>query len=104
MSVKYRIEVYKDGQEITAKFDVRVTDMASTELLSGFHLSVEDQNLVSDFIAGQKEFTGTRFSTLKKSDEDAAVSFDISSNEPWTDSGSDILRGARLRDDCSFEN
>ena len=104
MSVKYRIEVYKDGREITAKFDVRVTDMASTELLSGFHLRVEDQNPVSDFIAGQKEFTGTRFSALKQPDEDAAVSFDISSNAPWTDSGSDILRGARLRDDCSFEN
>jgi hypothetical protein len=104
MSVKYRIEVYKDGREITAKFEVRVTDMASSELLSGFHVSVEGQNLVGDFIAGQKEFTGTRFATLKKSDEDAAVSFDISSSEPWTDSGSDILRGARLRDDCSFEN
>jgi hypothetical protein len=104
MSVKYRIEVYKHGQEITAKYDVRVTDIASTELLSSFHLSVDGQNVVSDFIAGQKQFTGTRFSTLKKSDEDATVSFDISSNQRWTDSGSDILRGVRLRDDCSFKN
>jgi hypothetical protein len=104
VSVKYRIEIYKDGREITAKFDVRVTDMASTELLSDFHLRVGDQNLVSDFISGQKKFTGTRFSTIKKPNEDAAVSFDISSNVPWTDRGSDILRGARLRDDCSFEN
>lgn len=104
MSVKYRIDIFKDGSEITAKFDVRVNDMASTELISDFHLNVEDQNLVSDFIAGQKAFAGTRISTLKKPDDDTTVSFDISSNEPWNDSGSDILRGARLRDDCSFES
>jgi|SRR5579864_6053683 len=104
MSVKYRIEVFKDGREITAKFAVQVTDMGSTELLSSFHLNVENQNLVSDFAAGQKEFTGTRFFTLKASDADAAVSFDIASNEAWSDSGTDILRGARLRDDCSFES
>ena len=50
MSVKYRIEVYKDGREITAKFDVRVTDMASTELLSSFHLSVEDQKRLNGYV------------------------------------------------------
>jgi hypothetical protein len=91
------------AQRLTPKFDVPVNDMASIELINDFHLNVEDQNVVSDFIAGQKAFTGTRISTLKPHD-DSAVSFDISSNEPWRDSGSDILRGARLRDDCSFEN
>jgi len=104
MSIKYRIDVFKDGREITATFDVRVSDISSTELISDFHLNVEGQNLVSDFTAGQKAFTGTRFSTLKKSDEDATVTFDVASNAPWSDSGSDVLRGARLRDDCTFGN
>lgn len=104
MSVKYRIDVYKDGREITAKFDVRVNDWASTELLTDFHLNVEGQNLVSDFNAGQKEFTGTRFATLQASDQDTTVTFDLSSNAPWSDSGTDMLRGPRLRDDCSFGN
>ena len=104
MGVKYRIDVYKDGREITAKFNVRVDDWASTELLTDFHLNVEDQNLVSDFTAGQKEFAGTRFGTLKASNLDVTVTFDLSSNAPWSDSGSDVLRGSRLRDDSSFGN
>ena len=104
MSVKYRIDVFKDGKSISATFDVRVTDMSSTELLSDFHLNVEDQNLVADFQPGQKEFTGTRNAILKSPEQDAIVSFDISSNRPWSDSGTDTLRGSKLRDSSTFAN
>jgi hypothetical protein len=104
VSVKYRIEVFKDGKSVTAKFDVRVTDMASPELLSNFHLNVDSENLVADFQPGQKEYSGTRHSTLKMPHEDAVVTFDISSNKPWSDSGSDTLRGSKLRDDSRFGN
>jgi hypothetical protein len=104
MSVKYHIEVFKDGENVTANFEVRVTDIASRELLADFRLMVEGTNLTADFQAGQKEYTGTRTSLLKKPKKDAEVTFSVSSNEGWSDSRSDTLRGSQLRDDCLFEN
>lgn len=104
MSVKYRIEVAKDGKNVTANFDVRITDIGSPELLADFRVIVDGQNLTADFQAGQKEYTGTRSSLLKNSTKDAAVTFSLSSNDGWSDSGSDTLRGSKLRDDCLFEN
>jgi hypothetical protein len=104
MSVKYRIEVFKDGKSVTANFDVRVTDISSPELLSDFRVTVDGQNLTADFQAGQKQFTGTRRSVLQTPAKDAPVGFSISSNQGWSDSGSDTLRGSKLRDDCRFEN
>ena len=104
MSVKYRVVVAKDGKSVTANFDVRVTDMAGPELLSDFRVMVDGQNLTADFQPGQKEYTGTRSSILKKPAKDAVVTFGISSNEGWSDSGSGTLRGSKLRDDCLFEN
>ena len=104
MSVKYHIEVFKDGENVTADFEIRVTDMAGPELLADFRLVVEGNNLTADFQAGQKEYTGTRSSVLKHPEKDAEVSFSISSNQGWSDSGSDTLRGSQLRDDSLFEN
>lgn len=104
MSVTYRIQVFKDGKSVTAEFDVRVTDIAGPELLSDFRVVVDGQNLTADFQAGQKEYTGTRPSILKKPAQDVPVAFSVSSNQGWSDSGSDTLRGSKLRDDCLFEN
>jgi hypothetical protein len=104
MSVQYRIQVFKDGVNVTANFDVRVTDIATAELLADFRVMVDGQNLTSDFQAGQKEYSGTRAAVLKKPKNDAAVTFSISTNGGWTDSDSDTLRGSQLRDDCLFEN
>lgn len=104
MSVKYRIDIFKDGRQIVAKFDVRVEDIASDEFLGDFRLTVDDENLVRDFMPRNKEFVGSRYSTLRDPTKDAIASFDIATNAPWSDSGSDTLRGARLRDDCSFGN
>jgi hypothetical protein len=104
MSVKYRIEIFKDGQAVTANFDVRVTDMASPELISDFRLMLDGQNLTAEFQPGQKEYMGKRGAKLKTPSTDALVMFSISSNSPWNDSGSGTLRGSKLRDDCLFEN
>ena len=104
MSVKYRIDVFKDGKNITANFDVRVTDISTTELISDFHLNVEDKNLVPEFQPGQTRFNGTRSATLSNPDQDATVSFDISSNNGFTASDSDTLRGSKLRDSSTFTN
>jgi len=104
VSVKYRIDVSKDGKNITANFDVRVTDISSTELISDFHLNIDDQNLVPEFQAGQKQFNGTRFATLKNPTQDTTVSFDISSNEGFNAGDQDTLRGSKLRDSSTFTN
>src|SRR5271157_1811765 len=98
MAVKFQIRVDKEGANVTADYDVSVTDMLSTELLTSFHLNVEGENLVPDFHPGQKAFTGARHYLLKKPDQDALVTFDIASNVPWKDSGSDTLRGTKYRD------
>ena len=104
MSVEYRIDVFKDGKDVTANFDVRVSDISSTELIADFHLNVDGQNLVPEFQSGQKRFNGTRFGTLKNPDQDVTVSFDISSNEDFTASNEDTLRGSKLRDSSTFTN
>jgi len=104
VSVKYRIDVSKDGKNITATFDVRVTDISSTELISDFHLNVDDQNLVPEFQPGQTRFNGTRSAILKNPEQDATVSFDISSNQGFTAGDQDTLRGSKLRDSSTFIN
>ena len=104
MSVQYRIDVFKDGKNITANFDLRVTDISSTELLADFHLNVDGQNLVPEFQSGQTRFNGTRSTILKNPDQDATVSFDISSNQGFTAANQDTLRGNKLRDSSTFTN
>jgi hypothetical protein len=104
MSVRYRIDVFKDGKNITANFDLQVTDTSSTELISDFHLNVDDKNLVPEFQPGQTRFNGTRSSILAHPDQDVTVSFDISSNSGFTASDSDTLRGSKLRDSSTFTN
>lgn len=104
MAVIYRIQVDKDGANVTAQFDVRVTELGSSELLADFHLNVEGQNLVPDFTPGQKRFNGTRNYVLKNPNQDAPVTFDIATNESWTKSDSCTLRGEKLRDQCLFAN
>jgi hypothetical protein len=104
MAVAYKIQVDKDGANVTAQFDVRVKEMGSPELLADFHLNVEGENLVPDFKPGQKQFNGTRNYVLKKPDKDAPVTFDISTNQGWTKSDSCTLRGEKTRDQCLFAN
>lgn len=104
MSVKYRVQVFKDGKNVTASFDVRVAEIAGAELISDFRIMVDAQNLTADFQPGQTEYSGNRQSILKNPKKDALVGFSISSNQGWSNSGSDTLRGSKLRDDCLFEN
>src|SRR5256885_15648467 len=77
VSVKYRIDVSKDGKNITATSDERVTDISSTDLISDFHLNVDDENPVPEFQPGQTRFNGTRSAILKKTEQDAPARFDI---------------------------
>ena len=104
MAVQYKIHLSKEGADVTADYDVRVTDIASTELLSDFRLSIEGVNLVPDFLPGQKAFVGSRPYILQKPNQDAPISFNVSSNAPWSDGGSDTLRGEKYRDDVDFDS
>jgi hypothetical protein len=102
MSAKYSIRVEKDGANVTARYALKV-DMGSTELLASFELNVAGNNLI-DPLMPQKEFTGTKFAILENPDADAAVTFAITTNEPWNTDGEDNLRGDKRFDDVSFEN
>jgi hypothetical protein len=102
MSAKFSIRVEKDGANVTARYDLSV-DMDSTELLAGFELNVEGKNLIDTFLP-QKAFTGSKFCILEKPEEDAEVTFALTTNEPWSTDGHDTLRGERRYDDASFEN
>jgi hypothetical protein len=102
MSAKYSIRVEKDGANVTARYALKV-DMSSTELLASFELNVAGNNLI-DPLMPQKEFTGTKFAILENPDADAAVTFAITTNEPWNTDGEDNLRGDKRFDDVSFEN
>jgi hypothetical protein len=104
VSVKFRIDVFKDGKDITANFDVRVADTSITELIADFHLNVDGQNLIPEFQSGQTRFHGARSAILKNPERDATVSFDIASNQGFTASDSDTLRGEKLRDSSTFAN
>jgi hypothetical protein len=102
MAAKYSIRVEKDGANVTARYDLSV-DMDTTELLASFDLNVEGKNLIDTFLP-QKAFTGTKFCILDKPEEDAEVTFAITTNEPWSTDGNDALRGEKRYDDASFES
>jgi hypothetical protein len=65
---------------------------------------VDGTDLITNFLPGQSGFNGAKFHTLAHPDQDADVSFSISSNEGWNanDSDSDTLRGSREFDDTQF--
>ena len=102
MSVQYQIKVEKDGTNVQASYDLSVP-VGGNELIADFQLYVDSENLIKDFTPGQSRFNGAVFHALAKPDQDAPVSFSISSNQGWTKSGSDTLRGSRRYDGVSFQ-
>ncbi len=102
-AVTYHIKFKKDHASVKATYDLRVP-IGGAALIAGFQVSVEGTDLISNFIPGQSRFNGAQFRTLLHPDQDAAVSFSISSNEGWTASGTDVLRGGKTHDDAEFSN
>jgi hypothetical protein len=101
--VAYRIRFEKDDASVKVTYDLSVP-MDGPALIASFQVSVEGADLIGNFIPGQSRFNGAQFHTLSRPDQDAAVSFSISSNEGWTASGSDVLRGSKAHDDAEFSN
>jgi hypothetical protein len=102
-AITYHVRFEKDHASVKAIYDLNVP-IGGPALIAGFQVSVEGTDLIGNFLPGQSRFNGTQFHTLSRPDQDATVSFSISSNEGWTASGSDVLRGGKTRDDAEFSN
>jgi hypothetical protein len=101
--VSYHVRFEKDRANVKAIYDLSVP-IGGPALIANFQVSVEGADLIGNFLPGQSRFNGTQFHTLSHPDQDAAVSFSLSSNEGWTASGSDVLRGSKTHDDAEFSN
>ena len=101
--IKYRIKFEKDHTSVKASYDLSVP-VGGLALISGFQVSVDGADLISNFIPGQSRFNGAQFHTLSHPDQDAIVSFSISSSEGWIASDRDVLRGSKTYDDAEFKD
>lgn len=101
MSLHYAITVSKDHAQATAKWDIKV-DMADTELISNFTLTVEGVPMNTQCSAGNKACNGAAYAALSNPTADSPVTFVITTNKPAVRNGSDILRGQKTYDDVNF--
>jgi hypothetical protein len=101
--IKYRIKFEKDHSSVKASYDLSVP-IGGLALIAGFQISVDGADLISNFIPGQSRFNGAQFHTLSHPNQDATVSFSISSSEGWTASDRDVLRGSKTYDDAEFKD
>jgi hypothetical protein len=101
--ITYQIKFEKDHEGVRASYDLSVP-VGGLALIAGFQISVDGADLISNFVPGQTRFNGAQFHTLAHPDQDATVSFSISSSEGWTASDSDVLRGSKTFDDAEFSN
>jgi hypothetical protein len=99
--ITYQIKFEKDHASVKATYDLSVP-MGGPALIASFQISVEGTNLIGSFVPGQSAFTGAQFHTLSNPDQDASVSFSISSSQGWTANDSDVLRGSKTYDDTEF--
>lgn len=103
--VRYSIIFDKNAATIKATYDLSVP-VGDPALIAAFSLTVDGKELIdqAQWVHGQTGFTGAQFASLEHPDHDAVVSFSISSNQGWTASDSDVLRGSKRFDDVSFSN
>ena len=103
--IRYQIAFEKDSATVKATYDLSVP-VGDPALIAAFSLTIDGKELIAQlqWVHGQTRFNGVQFATLAHPDSDAVVSFSISSNEGWTASDSDVLRGSKRFDDVSFSN
>ena len=101
--ITYRIKFEKDHSRVKASYDLSVP-IGDPALIAAFQISVDGADLISDFLPGQSRFNGAQFHILPHPDQNATVSFSISSSQGWTASDSDVLRGSQTYDDAEFSN
>jgi hypothetical protein len=101
--IKYEIKFEKDHASVKATYDLSVP-IGGAALIADFQISVDGKDLITDFIHGQTQFTGSRFHTLSHPHRAARVSFSMSSNQGWTSSNSDVLLGEKVYDEVHFSD
>ena len=101
--VIYRLRFDKDHANVKVTYDLSVP-VGGPALIADFQAAVDGTDLITDFIHGQTAFKGVKFHTLADPNKSATVSFSISSNQGWTASDDDVLRGDKVFDDAEFSN
>lgn len=103
--IRYQITFEKDAATVKATYDLSIP-VGDPALIAGFSLNVDGKELIDQlqWVHGQTRFNGAQFAALEHPDQDAVVSFSISSSQGWTASDSDVLRGSKRFDDLSFSN
>jgi hypothetical protein len=101
--ITYAIKFEKDHASVKATYNLGVP-VGSAALIADFQISVDGTDLISGFVPGQTGFNGARFHILSRPDENAPVSFSMSSSQGWTAADKDVLRGEKAFDDSDFSN
>jgi hypothetical protein len=101
--VTYRIRFEKDHANVKVTYDLSVP-IGGLALIASFQATVDGTDLISGFLPGQSAFNGIKFHTLAKPDQDATVSFSVSSNQGWSAGDDDVLRGDKTFDEADFDN
>ena len=99
--ITYRIHFEKDHASVKVTYDLSVP-MGGPALIADFQVTVEGTDLIGGMLPGQTAFNGVRFHTLAKPDQDATVSFTMSTSQGWTAGDQDILSGEKTFDDADF--
>jgi hypothetical protein len=99
--ISYTIKFEKDHATVKATYDI-IAPIGSLARIADFQVSVDGTGLISNFLPGQSRFSGAQFHNLPHPDQDASVSFTISSSEGWSAADSDLLRGPKTYDDTQF--
>lgn len=98
--ITYRIRFEKDHASVKVTYDLSVPD--GLALIADFQATVDGADLISDMLPGQSAFNGIKFHTLAKPNQDAIVSFTMSSSQGWTAGDEDTLRGDKTFDEAEF--
>lgn len=101
--VTYAIRFEKDHANVKVTYNVTVP-VGGPALIADFQVTVDGADLISGFIPGQTAFNGAKFHALAKPDQDATVSFTLTSNQGFSASDEDILRGDKTYDEAEFSN
>lgn len=99
--ITYRVRFEKDHASVRLTYDLSVP-MGGAALIADFQATVAGTNLITGMVPGQTAFNGVKFYTLAKPEEDATVSFTMTTNQGWTAGDEDTLRGEKLYDEADF--
>src|SRR5215469_6439886 len=102
-AARYSIKFEREHANVKISYDVSVP-VDGPALLSQFQVTVDGADLIGNFESGQTRFMSVQYHTLAHPDQDATVSFTLTTNEGWNASDDDVLRGNKTYDDAEFSS